>query len=797
MLVPINWLKEYVDIETDIDNLAEVLTMSGTMVERVLETGQVIDKVVVGKVKEIKPHVNADKLVLGIVDVGDRQVQIVTGAKNVKAGDFIPVALDGAMLPGNVEIKAGKIRGEDSEGMMCSAMELALDLDELPAEQKEGIYILEGEYKPGTDIRKVLKLDEKVLDVDITTNRPDCLSMIGVAREVGAVFKTPYRMPNIRIKREKSSIKDYLKGVTIEEPDMCFRYLIRVIDNIVIKPSPQWMQKRLMQAGMRPINNIVDITNYVMLELGQPMHAFDLEKVRGKKIIVRRASEGERIVTLDGKERVLAEDDLVIADEKEPVGIAGVMGGEYSEITQETRTILLESATFYGYSVRRTSKKLGLWSEASFRFIRGVYQDLARIASDRAAMLMEELGAGEIVEGVMDVYPEPQEPRCIGVNIDRVNRLLGIELPAKDMKDMLERLEMKVKINKGVLNITVPTFREDVQMEHDVAEEVARLYGYNNIPKTIMSGNWVLGKKSPREKLTDTMRDVLCGCGLYEISTYSIESPLVFDKIRLPKGDSLRKTVIIQNPLGEEYSIMRTTLLPAMLNVIQLNYNRDNEGIGFYEIAPRFLPDGRAALKGLPEERLTIGLGIYGDEDFYSIKGRVETLLRELGVTEYEFERTQNPSYHPGRTARVLIDGKNLGIIGEIHPDVVKAYGIGQRVYAGELDFDLLMDRTGDLTTYSPLPKFPSVNRDIALIVDKDVMTGAIEKAIRKAGGDLVEDIKLFDIYTGSQIPEGKKNIAYSLILRSSEKTLTEQEAGVVMEKILKELKDQVGAVLR
>ncbi len=796
MLVPINWLRDYVDIGTDIETLSDMLTMSGTMVERILKSDQVIDKVVVGRVQEIKPHPNADKLVIGIVDIGNENIQLVTGAKNVQAGDYIPVALDGAVLPGDVEIRGGKIRGEDSQGMMCSALELALDLEKLSAKQREGIYILEGQHKPGTDIKEVLTLDEKVLDVEITTNRPDCLCMLGVAREVGAVLGVPYRMPDIRIKNAKGNVKDYLKNITIEKPDKCFRYLIRVIDNINIKPSPQWMQKRLIQAGMRPINNIVDITNYVMLELGQPMHAFDLEKVAGREIIVRNAKDGERIVTLDGKERILDNGDLVIADTREPVGIAGVMGGEYSEIMPDTRTILLESATFYGYSIRQTSKKLGLWSEASFRFIRGIYEDLAGIAADRAAMLMEELGAGEVIDGVFDVYPNPQKPYNLAVNAQRINELIGIDIPADDMKDMLGRLGMDVKENRGNLDITVPTFRKDIQLDHDIAEEVARLYGFDNIPKTVMSGNWVLGKKTFRERVMDKIRDTLCGYGLYEISTYSFESPSVFDRINLPKESPLRKAIPIQNPLGEEYSIMRTTLLPAMLNVIALNYNRGNEGAGFYEIAPVFIPK-KLPLKELPDERLTISLGMYGDEDFYSVKGRAEGLFDELNIAGYEFRKVQNPSYHPGRAAEILIGDKVLGIIGEVNDDIVSGYGIGGRVYAGELNFDLLMDNMDHSVTYSPLPRFPSVKRDIALIVDKNIAAGSIENIIRDAGGDLVEDIKLFDVYTGEQIPKGKKNIAYSLTLRSKERTLKEQEANEAIGNILRELLTQTGATQR
>lgn len=796
MLVPVNWLKDYVDIDMDINELADTMTMSGTKVELVLEAGQAMEKVVVGKVLEMKPHPNADKLVIGMVDVGDKTLQIITGALNVKQGHYIPVALDGAVLPGGVEIKAGKIRGEDSEGMMCSALELALDLDKLSQQDKEGIYILEGQCKPGTDIREVIRLDEKVIDFEITTNRPDCLCMIGVAREVGATLGIPYRMPKTAIRNEKGDIKDYFKGISIQEPDLCYRYLGKVIDNIKIKPSPQWMQKRLIQAGMRPINNIVDITNYVMLEMGQPMHAFDLEKVGGREIIVRRAGEGEEIVTLDGKKRTLSNNDLVIADAKTPVGIAGVMGGEDSEITPQTRTILLETAAFNGYNVRQTCKKLGLWSEASFRFIRGVHHDLARLASDRAAMLMEQLGAGEVVGGVIDTYPNPLKPYYMEVSAERINKLAGISIPAQRMKDMLERLEMKVEEKDGNLCITVPTFRQDIRLDYDIVEEVARLYGYDNIPKTVMTGSWAMGTRSRKEKIMDAVQDILCGCGLYEISTYSFESPSVYDRIKLPDGHRLRETVAISNPLGEEYSIMRTTLLPAMLNVISLNYNRGAASAGFYEIANRFIPR-EIPLKQLPDEKLTIALGMYGEEDFYSIKGRVETLLRELNISGYEFRKTQNPSYHPGRAAEIFIDREALGIIGEVHPDVLENYGVGQRVYAGELDFYLLMDKADSHLTYSPLPKYPSVNRDIAIIVDKEVQAGTLEKIIHQAGGELVEDIELFDIYTGEQIPQGKKSVAYSLTLRSGEKTLTDDQANQVLERILEELGKKTGAKQR
>jgi phenylalanyl-tRNA synthetase beta chain len=789
-------LKDYVDIDVDAETLADKMTMSGTKVELIIEASEEIKKVVVGKVLEMKPHPNADRLLIGMVDVGNQVLQIVTGAQNVKVGDYVPVALDGAVLPGEIEIRTSMMRGVESQGMMCSALELTMDLSKLPEEKKEGIYILDGEYEPGTDITKILKLQEKVIDFEITTNRPDCLSMVGVAREVGATFRVPYRKPAIKIKNSKGDVKDYVKGITIEEPELCYRYTARVVDNIKIEPSPQWMQKRLIQAGMRPINNIVDITNYVMLEMGQPLHAFDLDKVGGREIRVRRAKNGEEIVTLDGKRRVLDENDLVIADAEVPIGIAGVMGGEYSEITPETRTILLESASFNGYNVRMTCKKLGLWSEASFRFVRGVYQELAEIAADRAVMLMEELGAGEVIGGIVDVYPKPVKPHYVEVSSERINKLLGISITAEEMKEMLERLEMEVEVDRDNLRITVPTFRQDIQLDCDVAEEIARLYGYDNIPKTIMTGSWVQGRKSFKEIIEDTVKEVLCGCGLYEIQTYSFESPSVFDKLRLSECDELRRAIVISNPLGEEYSIMRTTLLPSMLSALSLNYNRGMESAGLYEIAPRFIPR-EIPLKELPEERLTICLGMYGSEDFYSLKGRVEVLLEELNISDYSFRRVQHPSYHPGRAAEVLIGDEVLGIIGEAHPDVSQAYQIGTRVYMGELNFNLLMKNARREVKYSPLPKYPAVNRDIAVLVDRETEVGRIAEAIKEAGGELVEKLELFDVYTGEQIPEGKKSVAYSLTLRSKERTLVDEEANRLIQNILANLRDKLGAKLR
>jgi len=796
VLVPVNWLKDYVDIDIDTKTLADAMTMSGTKVEEIINTGDEVKNVVVGKVLEIKVHPNADRLFISNVDVGDRVLQIVTGAQNVKEGDYVPIALNGAVLPGEVKIESGKIRGEASQGMMCSALELSLDLEKLSQNKKEGIFILDQVVKPGTDIREVIDMGDEIIDFEITTNRPDCLSITGIAREVSATLGIPFKKPEIKIDEVEGNIKEYVKGITIEAPDLCYRYAARVVDGIKIEPSPQWMQKRLLQAGMRPINNIVDVTNYVMLEMGQPLHAFDLEKVAGRSIIVRRAQDGEEMLTLDGKNRVLRETDLVIADMEKAVGIAGVMGGENTEITQQTRTILLESANFNSYSIRMTAKKLGLRSEASSRFEKGIDPNLAEEVVNRAVMLMEQLGAGKVVKGLVDEYPESVYPHIVEASPQRVNDLLGTDVSESQMIDILESLEMEVEKVGETFRITVPTFRQDIQIEDDIAEEVARIYGYDKIPKTIMTGSWVQGKISQKQKLENNVKDVLCGCGMYEITTYSFESPTVFDKLRIPRESTLRKVVTIKNPLGEDYSIMRTTLLPAMLNVLSLNYNRGVKKARLYEVAPRYIA-GEIPLRELPRERKTISLGMYGDESFYSIKGIIEVLLEELNILNYKFRKIEHPSYHQGRTAEILVDGEILGIIGEIHPEVAEKYQLDTKIYTGELDMELLVSKTVHDIKYSPLPKFPAINRDIAVLLDQDIEAAKIEEIMREVGGELIEKIEFFDVYTGEQIPDGKKSVAYSLVLRAKDRTLKDQDANLLMEKIINNLQNELGARLR
>lgn len=797
MLVPVNWLKDYVDINVDTKTMADAMTMSGTKVEEIISAGEEVKNVVVGKVLKMDAHPNADRLLIGKVDVGgDTLLQIVTGAENVKEGDYIPVALDGAVLPGGVKIESGKIRGEVSEGMMCSALELALDMEKSTKDKRDGIYILDRPVQPGTNIKEVLKMQDEVIDFEITTNRPDCLSILGIAREVSATLGTSFMKPEIKVNDTEGDTKDYVKGITIEAPDLCYRYAARVVDGIKIESSPQWMQKRLLQAGMRPINNIVDVTNYVMLEMGQPLHAFDLEKVVGRKIIVRKAGDGEEIVTLDGKNRTLSQNDLVIADVEKAVGIAGVMGGENTEITPQTRTILLESANFNGYSIRMTAKKLGLRSEASSRFEKGIDPNLAEEVVNRAVILLEQLGAGKVVEGLIDVYPVPVHSHTVEVSPKRINVLLGTNISEEQMIEMLESLEMKVEKADERLKITIPTFRQDIRIEDDMAEEVARIYGFDKIPRTIMSGSWIQGRISKNQKIEDITKDVLCGCGMFEITTYSFESPGVFDKLKFPENSPLRKAIPIQNPLGEDYSIMRTTLLPAMLNVLSLNYNRGVKEARLYEVAPRYIAR-EMPLKELPMEKKTIGLGLYGNETFYTLKGIVEVLMEELNVRNYEFKRARHPSYHPGRTAEILINGETLGIIGEIHPDVAAKFGLDTKVYTGELDMGLLVDKAVFEIKYSLLPKFPSINRDIAILVDQDVEVGRIEEIIRETGGELVEKIEFFDVYTGKQIAEGKKSVAYSLVLRAKDRTLKDKEANLLMEKIINNLGDKFGANLR
>ncbi|MDI3518976.1 MAG: phenylalanyl-tRNA synthetase beta chain [Caldanaerobacter sp.] len=794
MLVSLSWLKEFVDIDEDAKTIAEGLTMSGSKVEGIKSYGEEISNVVVGQIVSLEKHPNADKLWVGIVDIGSEKLQIVTGAENIKVGDYIPVALHGATLPGGVKIKRSKLRGVESEGMMCSAEELGLDESLLPEYQRNGIFILPP-LPLGMDINEALQLKDDVLEFEITPNRPDCLSVVGIARETAATFRKSFRMPEIRVTEVEEPNP---ARVTIETPDLCYRYVARVVKNVKIGPSPIWMQVRLLKAGIRPINNVVDVTNYVMLELGQPLHAFDLDKVKNKHIIVRRARDGEKLVTLDGKERILDSSMLVIADEEKAIGLAGVMGGENTEITDSTVNILIESANFKGSNIRHTSKKLGLRSEASARFEKGLDPEITVLACERAAQLMEKYCGGEVLKGIVDEYPKPMERTVLTVRPDRINKFLGTNLATSEMIEILRSLEFEVVEKGEELEIKVPHFRKDVTMEADIAEEIARLYGYNNIEDSLMkNAQTTLGSLTKEQQLEEKAREVLLACGLNEIVTMSFMGERDLDRINVPKDSVLRKAVKIINPLGEEQSLMRTTLLPFMLNVAYTNYSRKVGEFRAFEISRVFLPK-ELPLKELPEEVKTISLGMYGKEvDFYTIKGVIEELLEVMGIVDVEYVRAEEPSYHPGRSAKILFKEEVLGVFGEVHPDVLENYDLPVRVYAGELNLDKIIKFANVDKKYNPLPKYPAVERDIAVVVDEDLFVAEVEKVIKETGRGFVEKTALFDVYKGPNIPEGKKSVAFSIWYRSYEKTLTDEEVNEVHARIVKALEEKLGAKLR
>jgi len=794
MLVSLSWLKEFVDIDEDAKTIAEGLTMSGSKVEGIKSYGEEISNVVVGQIVSLEKHPNADKLWVGIVDIGSEKLQIVTGAENIKVGAYIPVALHGATLPGGVKIKRSKLRGVESEGMMCSAEELGLDESLLPEYQRNGIFILPP-LPLGMDINEALQLKDDVLEFEITPNRPDCLSVVGIARETAATFRKSFRMPEIRVTEVEEPNP---ARVTIEAPDLCYRYVARVVKNVKIGPSPIWMQVRLLKAGIRPINNVVDVTNYVMLELGQPLHAFDLDKVKNKHIIVRRARDGEKLVTLDGKERILDSSMLVIADEEKAIGLAGVMGGENTEITDSTVNILIESANFKGSNIRHTSKKLGLRSEASARFEKGLDPEITVLACERAAQLMEKYCGGEVLKGIVDEYPKPMERTVLTVRPDRINKFLGTNLATSEMIEILRSLEFEVVEKGEELEIKVPHFRKDVTMEADIAEEIARLYGYNNIEDSLMkNAQTTLGSLTKEQQLEEKAREVLLACGLNEIVTMSFMGERDLDRINVPKDSVLRKAVKIINPLGEEQSLMRTTLLPFMLNVAYTNYSRKVGEFRAFEISRVFLPK-ELPLKELPEEVKTISLGMYGKEvDFYTIKGVIEELLEVMGIVDVEYVRAEEPSYHPGRSAKILFKEEVLGVFGEVHPDVLENYDLPVRVYAGELNLDKIIKFANVDKKYNPLPKYPAVERDIAVVVDEDLFVAEVEKVIKETGRGFVEKTALFDVYKGPNIPEGKKSVAFSIWYRSYEKTLTDEEVNEVHARIVKALEEKLGAKLR
>lgn len=790
MNLSMKWLKEFVDIDIKPRDFSEAMTISGSKVEGYEIEGSEISNVVVGKILSIVPHQDSDHLVICQVDIGESEpIQIVTGASNLTVGDLVPAALNNSTLPGGIKIKKGKLRGVESNGMLCSLGELGLTLNDFPYAIEDGIFVLQEDCQPGQPICEAIGLNDIKVEFEITSNRPDCFSVIGLAREAAATFDKPLTLHTPVVKAGNGSCKDML-DVKIEEPSLCSVYSARIVENVRVKPSPRWMRERLRAMGVRPINNIVDITNYVMLEYGQPMHAFDLRFIEDKKIRVRRAKDGETITTLDGVDRTLTHENLVIADSKKPVAIAGVMGGEYSGIMDDTTTIVFESACFDGSSVRTTARDQGMRTDASSRYEKGLDPNNCLPALERACELVELLDAGDVLDDVMVDDHSSHEQRRIPLETEWTNGFLNIQLSAEEMKAILKKIDCQLDGD----TILVPTFRPDLEHKADIAEEIARFYGYNRIPSTPLRGD-AQGKYTPRQKFEDKISNTMLALGLSEIMTYSFLSPKAYDKIGMPEQDYLRNSVTISNPLGEDTSIMRTTALPSMLDTLARNYNNRNGAVALFELASEYYPvEGQE----LPDEKTKLIAGLYGDDcDFFTAKGMVEQLLDTLFISNYEFEASSNEyAYHPGRCAHIMIDNTVIGVIGEIHPKVAENYGINERILCFTLDVDSLFTHTRTNATYTPLPKFPAVTRDLALICDEAIPVRILEKAITKGAGNLLETIQLFDVYQGEQIENGKKSVAFNIVLRSAENTLAEEQVNSTMKKVMKEL-EKVGASLR
>ena len=791
MKVPFNWLKDYVDVNIDAKELGDRLTLSGSALEEVITQGDEIKNIVTGKIVEITQHPDADKLKVCQVDIGTETIQIVTAATNMKEQDIVPVALHKSILADGTEIKKGKLRGVVSNGMFCSEEELGIAGDE----PVHGLMILPTDAPLGMDIKEYLNLNKSILDFDITSNRPDCLSMVGMARETAATLGTTYKIPNLNYEvKSNENINDKIK---VEVRDsLCRRYMARGVKNVKIMPSPGWMQERLLEAGVRPINNIVDITNFVMLEIGEPMHAFDARQIKSGKIVVERAKDDEIFVTLDEIERKLDSSFLCIKDNETSIGLAGIMGGLNSEIQEDTTEVIFEAANFDGTNIRVNSKKLNLRSESSARFEKDIDPNLAEIAINRACALICELGCGEVMEGTIDIYNSKKEEGHITVDSKWINKFLGTEISIEDMKKYLDSLELKTEINGDNLNITIPTFRIDIAIKEDIAEEVARIYGYDKIPTTIYSASTGREPKYKNEILRDLIVDAMVSSGLNQSISYSFISPKVFDKINLPEDSELRNVIKIKNPLGEDYSVMRTTTIHSMMESLGRNYSRNNDYARLFEIGKVYIPNEDETV--IPTENNILTIGMYGNCDYLDLKGVVENALEKLGLSKVKFTReSDNPSYHPGKTAALMIGNKKVGVLGEVHPDVSENYGVDENCYLAELNLDLLFEYAKTDKKYKALPKFPAVTRDIALLVDDEILVQEIEDTIRRAGGNLVEKVELFDIYKGAQIPEGKKSIAYAIAYRDEKKTLTDNDVNKVHDKILRSLEHKLGATLR
>ncbi len=800
MNLSMKWLADYIDTGVSLKEFCDRMTISGSKVERYVIEGDEISGVVVGKVLEIEKHPDADKLVVCKIDIGrEEPIQIVTGATNVVVGAFVPVATDGALLPKGVKIKKGKLRGVVSEGMMCGLEELGLTLNDFPYAIIDGIFLLEEEdgikFTLGMDIHEAIRLNDSSVEFEITSNRPDCLAVLGLAREASATFDAPYTIPTPSFKGNGEKIGDSLK-VSIQNNELCSRYIGGIVKNVKIETSPLWLRERLRASGVRPINNLVDITNFVMLEYGHPMHAFDIRYIDNSEIIVRNAKSGEKITTLDGVERTLSEKMLVIADANKPVAVAGVMGGEFSGIMEDTTTVVFESACFDGASVRTTAKALGMRTDASARFEKGIDPLNALPAILRAFELVEMLGAGEVVSEYIDCDYSSKERKYVEFNPEQINKFLGTDLSEEIMVTNLNKLGFEVSDGKAY----PPSVRIDIECMNDLAEEIVRIYDYNNIPKTLIKGvaNASLTKAQIFErKIVSSM----VALGGYEICTYSFVSPKNFDKILLSADNVLRNAVKISNPLGEDTSVMRTSIIPSICEVMARNYNNRNSSAFIFECGNEYIPQSG---KELPLEPLRLGVGMYGnDVDFFSIKGIMTELLSDIGIDNCDFTAIKSTedypeacAFHPGRTAIISLDETVIGIVGELHPTVLENYGIGVKAYACKLLVPEMMEIATIDKTFKPLPKFPASTRDIAIVCDRDLPVASLEKAIKSSVGKILESVTLFDVYTGKQIGEDKKSVAYSITMRSHDATLTDEQANSAMKKVLKELA-KIGAEIR
>ena len=804
MNTPLSWIKAYVpDLECTDQEYMDAMTLSGTKCEGFERLDADLDKIVVGQIEKIEKHPDADKLVICQVNIGTETTQIVTGATNVKEGLKVPVVLDGGRVagghdgkktPGGIKIKKGKLRGVESNGMMCSIEELGSTTEFYPEAPENGIYIFDDSVEVGADAVEVLGLHDTVFEYEITSNRVDCYSVLGIAREAAATFRKPFVAPEVKAVGTTGDVNDYIK-VEVKDAELCPRYCAKVVKNVKIAPSPEWMQRRLSACGIRPINNLVDITNYVMEEFGQPMHAYDLSTIKGNKIVVRRAEDGEKFTTLDGQERTLDSDMLMICDEEKAIGLAGIMGGENSMITDDVQDMLFEAACFDGTNIRLSSKRVGLRTDASGKFEKGLDPNNAEAAINRACQLIEELGAGEVVEGMVDFYPEKKEEHQIKFDPDYVNNLIGFDLTEEEMISYFPALELEY--DKETKMITVPTFRQDLIGMCDIAEEITRFYGYDKIPTTLPSGEATSGKLSEKLRIDELARSVALYCGFSQGMTYSFESPKVFDKLLLPEDSDLRKTVTISNPLGEDFSVMRTTSLNGMLTSLATNYNRRNKDVRLFEMGNIYIPK-ELPVTDLPDERMQFTLGFYGDGDFFTMKGVVEEFLGQVGIDkDISYDAKAGKTFlHPGRQANVVYNDTVIGYLGEVHQTVCENYNMKTRAYVAVIDMPYIYEMANFDKKYEGIAKFPAVSRDISMVVPKEILVGEIEAVIKQRGGKILESYSLFDIYEGDQIEKGFKSVAYNIVFRAKDRTLEENDIAGAMKKILNGL-ERLGIQLR